>query len=149
MKVFPLCPGPMHNWPVVEAVAYAREVLAALHPDWTIALATNAEDSDEEEIRLALKRCKLDSWMDRIYCFRKIGKRKPSPFFFHYILNDLNLSTEVVIFVGDDFETDILGANHVGMRAIWVNSNSLQKRTSPLHRTIHNLNELPSVLTDW
>src|SRR5512139_1210601 len=81
MRVFPQYPGPMSAWPQVEALPYALETLSTLHPTFTLCLATNAADSDESDIRLALARVGLDPFLDRVYCFRKIGYKKPLPEF--------------------------------------------------------------------
>src|SRR5512139_810619 len=86
MRVFPQYPGPMSAWPQVAAMPHALEALSILHPDYTLCLATNAADSTEAEIRLALARVALDPYLDRVYCFRKIGYKKPLPEFFNFIL---------------------------------------------------------------
>ena len=100
-------------------------MLAALHPDWTLALATNADDSDEADIRAALQRVNLDRCLDKVYCFKKIGYKKPSLEFFQYILDDLKLTPQSVCMVGDNYEADVLGANACGIRAVWFNEHSL------------------------
>jgi len=57
MVDLPGCFGPMASWPRVEAVAHAQETLGQLRAaGWHIALATNAADSDEDQIRIALAR---------------------------------------------------------------------------------------------
>ena len=45
--------------------------------------------------------------------------RKPAPEIFHRALNRLGVDAQEAIFVGDDPEADIRGAQGVGMRAIW------------------------------
>jgi len=45
---------------------------------------------------------------------------KPSPHFFSLALNDLNLSPENVVMIGDDIESDIFGAQRMGMRGVLV-----------------------------
>jgi HAD superfamily hydrolase (TIGR01458 family) len=45
---------------------------------------------------------------------------KPSPHFFALALNDLNLRPEHVVMIGDDIESDIIGANRMGMRGVLV-----------------------------
>ena len=138
--------GPMKDWPRLEAIPGAADMLACLHADWTLALATNATDSDEKDIRLALHRVGLDRWLDRIYCCKKIGHKKPSREFFRYILDDLRLSPQSLCMVGDNYELDVLGANACGMRAIWFNQHSDENREGDLHRTIHTLDALPDAL---
>jgi putative hydrolase of the HAD superfamily len=141
--------GPMKDWPRVEAIPGAAEMLAALHPDWILAIATNAADSDEMDIRAALQRVDLDRWLDKVYCFNKIRHKKPSLEFFQYILEDLKLSPQSVCMVGDNYEVDVLGANSCGMRAIWFNEHSLEERQAALHRSIHSLAALPEALKDF
>src|SRR5512140_3698060 len=96
MRVFPEFHGPMKDWPRLEAVAGAAEMLTALQPDWTLCLATNAADSDEADIRAALRRVDLERWLDKIYCARAIGYQKPAREYFDYIRRDLGLPADKV-----------------------------------------------------
>ena len=146
MRDDPNASGPMFTWDHVEVMPYAFQVLTSLRSEWLIALATNAVDSDEIDIRKALQRVDLDSLIDKVYCFRQIGYKKPSSEFFKFILNDLKLNSSQIVMIGDKFENDILGANQFGIRAIWFNAQSNESKTSKMYRTIHDLNELPNVL---
>jgi len=149
MRDFKEFNGPMKDWPRVEAIPGAAEMLAALRPNWTLALATNADVSTEMDIRAALQRVNLDQLLDKVYCFKKIGHKKPSFQFFQYILDDLKLTPRSIIMVGDKYETDVLGANKCNLRAIWFNEHSLEVREDDLHRTIHELGALPVSLKDF
>lgn len=146
MRVFPGSRGPMVSWPRVEPVPHAAQVLADLHEGWTLALATNAPASDETHIRAAFDRVNLSQFLDKVYCFRAIGHRKPSPAFFQYVLNDLNLDSSQVVMVGDEFEADVIGAYQAGIRAIWFNERTEEDRKGALHCTIHDLRELAGAL---
>jgi putative hydrolase of the HAD superfamily len=139
----------MAAWPQVEAMPYAEEVLSELHTRTMLAVATNAADSDEVEIRAALGRVGLNKLLDKVYCYRKIGHKKPSKEFFGYILSDLGLEPSQAIMVGDDFEADVVGANNCGIQAIWYNSRTEENRESLMHRTIHDLRSLPKVLDSF
>jgi putative hydrolase of the HAD superfamily len=149
MRVFPEAKGPMSGWPQLEAIPYARETLMALRPGWTVALATNAVDSGEAEIREALARVQLDELVDRVFCYRQIGSRKPSPQFFEFILGDLGLDPSQVTMVGDSYEDDVLGANQSGIRAVWFNPGSEAEPSGEMFRTIHDLRDLEGVLGCW
>jgi len=146
MRDFKEFNGPMNDWPRVEAIPGAAGMLAALHSDWILAIATNAGDSDELDIRAAMQRVDLNRWLDKIYCFKKIGHKKPSREFYQCILDDLKLAPQFVCMVGDNYEADVLGANACGIPAIWFNSHSLEDRQAVLHRTIHSLSALPGAL---
>lgn len=121
MRVFPEFQGPMHQWPRTELMPFVGETLPILHKQWMTAMATNAEDSDEKDIRQALIQAGIDPWIDRIYCYRKIGIRKPDPKFYEFIINDLGLSASQIVMIGDDPQNDILGARKAGIAAVWYN----------------------------
>lgn len=146
MRVFPEHEGPMLDWPQVEAVDGIRETLTELRPDWTVVLATDAADSEEREIWAALARTGLDELIDRVYCFRGVGHRKSAPEYFQSVLTDLGIDAKDAVMVGDDLEADVLSANRSGIRAIWFRENSAERATGVLHRTIHDLRELPEAL---
>lgn len=146
MRVFPECEGPMFEWPRVEPVDGMKEALAKLHPEWMIALATNAADSEEQEIWSALARVGLDRLIDRVFCYRGVGHRKSEPAYFEHVLADLGIEPNYAVMVGDDIETDVLSANRSGIRAIWFHEDGTENKTSTMHRTIHGLSEMPVAL---
>jgi HAD superfamily hydrolase (TIGR01458 family) len=45
---------------------------------------------------------------------------KPSPDFFDLALNDMDLSKEEVVMIGDDIQTDVRGAQNAGMKGVLV-----------------------------
>ena len=45
---------------------------------------------------------------------------KPSPHFFSLALHDLHMNPENVVMIGDDIESDIIGAQRMGMRSVLV-----------------------------
>jgi putative hydrolase of the HAD superfamily len=149
MRVFPEFEGPMAAWPQVEAMPHAIKVLSDLRTQSMLAVATNAADSEEAEIWAALSRVGLEKLLDKVYCYRKIGHKKPSKEFFEYILADLGVEQSRVIMVGDDFEADVVGANNCGIRAIWYNPRTDEKHESPMHRTVHDLRVLPQTLDSF
>jgi len=149
MRVFPEYQGAMADWPQVAAVAHAGEVLAKLHTQCRLAVATNAKDSDEAEIWAALQRVNLAEHLDQVYCLRRIGYAKPFAQFFAFILDDLQIPASQVLMVGDELEKDILGANLAGLRAVWLNEHDNQEHNTDWIRTIHDLSELPDALKPW
>jgi len=158
MRDFREFSGPMSMWPRVEALPYVSEALAELHPRWILALATNAVDSNEKDIAQALQRADLVRFIDRIYCYRGIGHKKPTPQYFNHVLSDLQLDRDQVVMVGDDFASDIAGANQSGIRAIWfceqsdeqsIEQSCVQTIEQPIdnnYRIIRNFRELPSTV---
>jgi HAD superfamily hydrolase (TIGR01662 family) len=142
----PQATGPMSTWQHVEAIPHSVQALTILRSNWIIALATNAVDSSETDIRSALQRVGLNTLIDKVYCFRHIGHKKPSIEFFEYVLEDLKMDCSQVVMIGDSFKNDVLGANEAGIRAIWFNPQSVEKNTGKTYQTIHSLDELPIML---
>lgn len=146
MRVYPEYNGRMVDWPRVSALPGAAETLAQLQSKYRLVVATNARDSDETDIWEALKRAGLAHFLERVYCFRSVGVSKPERAFYDFILNDLGAQAQQTLMVGDDWETDILGANRAELWAIWLNESSDETRNGPLIGTIHHLSELPWVI---
>jgi putative hydrolase of the HAD superfamily len=146
MRVFQTSSGPMATWPRVEAMPYAVATLSKLYPTFTICLATNAADSNESEIRAALARVNLDRYLDRIFCARSIGYKKPHPAYFANILEQLNLGPSQVVMIGDDYEADIPGALYSGLHAIWLHPYPSPHPAHPRLQVIPDLSQLPAAV---
>jgi len=144
MRDLPGMTGAMCDWPRVETMPGAAEVLAELHPCWTIALATNAGRSSDAQILAALARGGLDGYVDQIYCARTVGHRKPAREFFDYIVAHAGCGKDQIIVVGDSYEKDIAGARSAGLRALWCSEAA--DVSDPERPRISNLRELPSAL---
>ena len=121
MRVFPEYSGAMVDWPEVQPIPHIEIALAALLPLYHLGLATNAVNSDEGQIWAALERANLESFFERVFCFRSLGLRKPAPEFFKAILKELGVKPDEVIMVGDELEVDIRGARLAGLSTIWFN----------------------------
>jgi FMN phosphatase YigB (HAD superfamily) len=147
MRVFPEYTGPMVTWPKLELMPFAGNILPVLHKEWIIALATNADDSTEQDIRNALEKVNISGRIDHIYCFRKIGYKKPSPEFFKYISEDLKIHKSDIIMIGDDLDSDVLGAQNAGIPAIWYNPFSTPGCDTDSIRTFQDYKELPLILS--
>lgn len=143
-------PGPMASWPRVEAVPHAREALEALKSQhWHVALATNAAESGEAEVRKALGRVGLDEFVDRVFSSRDVGYKKPTPEFFAFLSAELGVGPDNLVMVGDNAEIDVLGANAAGIRAVWLCTGDRELPPDPMRATIHDLAELPGLLALW
>ncbi len=149
MRVFPGAVGPMVHWPRVEAVPGVRRALVALRPQAVLGLATNAADSDAAEIRAALVRVRLSSYFEKLYCYRGLGVRKPSPEYFAAVLADLGLPPERVVMVGDEWRADIDGALAAGLWAVWYDPGHRGECRHERARTLHDMHRLPAALQEW
>ena len=142
-------PGPMCSWPRVEAMPGVLALMRSLQGRAKIALATNAADSQEQEIRDALTLAGLSPFVERIFCFRSVGHKKASPPFFAHVMRELKVPAQQLAMVGDDFEQDVTAASAVGIKAVWFNARNQESRSGANYRTIHAFTELPQLLDEW
>lgn len=112
---------PMCEWAEVRPIQDAEAALALLNGKGHCHLATNSLSSDEEQIRKALAMAGLSEYITKIYCYRALGLKKPSPEFFDHILRDLGTTKSEVIMIGDGLEKDVIGALDCGIQAVWYN----------------------------
>lgn len=144
------CSGPMVGWEYVEAIPHARDTLRELRSrGWRLALATNAGDSHERNIRTALARVEMDELLDRVYCSSAVGYTKPAPEYFDFIKNDLGVEASELVMVGDHLGADVIGANRAGLRAVWLSRDGRTAPPDDMRRTICDLAQLPGLLDSW
>jgi putative hydrolase of the HAD superfamily len=99
-----------------------------------------------------LQRAKLDASGLRDYfgataISREVGVKKPDPRIFALALGQLGVSAQDSAFVGDTPKSDIVGALAAGMKAIWLNRDSVPQPEGIVpDRTIRSLDELPETL---
>ncbi|WP_293746816.1 HAD-IA family hydrolase [uncultured Paraglaciecola sp.] len=132
--------GSMCDWPKVQVVDGAKACLQRLSEHAYCHLATNAEDSSEAQIRLALKRAGLSDYIERIFCRENLGVGKTAPSYYHKITERLNVSPEHVTMIGDSLERDVHQALKAGIKVVWYNPNGGQAEFDTL--TINKLNML-------
>ena len=142
MHDYPERTTPMVEWESVEVIDGIADLLTYLQSSGRrMILATSAAISDEDQIRGALARGRLDQYFSGIYCFKNTNLPKGEEFY-RYILKDLHLSASYVLMVGDGFEKDIRIPNALGMFAVWFNPQSVDVRRDEMHFTVHSMEQL-------
>jgi putative hydrolase of the HAD superfamily len=132
--------GKMRDWPEVEAVDGAAAALEHLSAERKIYVATNAVESDENDIRAALERVGLARFITGYFCRANVGIGKGSPDYYHAILDALGIDAYDATMVGDSYANDIAPALQAGMRAVWLNPAGGDENDKL--RIISNLREL-------
>lgn len=69
-------------------------------------------------------------------------KTKPNPAMYELILKKMRLKPSETVFVGDNYEHDILGPKKAGMKTIWLNKLGKKKKAD---FAIRKLTELPKL----
>ncbi len=90
-----------------------------------------------EALSIVLERLGIRKYFNKIWSSANYGRIKPSRDFFemaieNVLLDNPNESREDIVFIGDTYSTDVVGANRVGLDVIWIN-----------HKTESNVDNLP------
>lgn len=149
MKGIPGMKGPMKDWPRVESVPGARSILRTLHGKVGIGLATGMAGAEEADVRAALAREDLESFVKRVFCPGNLGLTKADPAFYLRIAEALHSDGAHLVMVGNHFEEDCEAAVAAGFRAVWFNPRDDENRVREHLTTIHHLEALPGVLMGW
>jgi len=119
-------------------------VLDQLKKDYCLLLLTNGSP-DLQMTKLSLTP-ELPSYFKHIVISGNYGKGKPDPGIFQYALSLMALEADEVLMVGDNLNTDILGANRTKIKSVWVNRHQKISTDITPAFEIQNLTELFSVL---
>jgi putative hydrolase of the HAD superfamily len=92
--------------------------LRSLVPKYRLGVVTNF--AYPSAIHAILGKFGLEKIFDPIIISGDVGWIKPSPIIFQVALSKLGLSSDQVVFVGDDPEADIRGAKNVGMKTVFL-----------------------------
>jgi HAD superfamily hydrolase (TIGR01509 family) len=139
----PLDARPVHLMPGVA------EVLPQIA--LPLALWANTRGAAETDVRGWLERAGLSRLFRWVITSVDAGARKPAPQFFQYALARCGLAKEDVLFVGNQLNTDVSGAEALGIPTIWLSGPDHRSaddgpcNASPTY-TIRTLNDLPFLL---
>jgi FMN phosphatase YigB (HAD superfamily) len=75
-----------------------------------------------------IQRLELDTFFkdEQIIVSEEIGYSKPQRQIFHHALDRFRIIPERTLFIGDNYYTDMCGANAAGLDALWVNPYELK-----------------------
>lgn len=118
--------GPMYQWPTIKVIEGATDCLSALSLNASCHLATDARDSDVEDIAKALKRGGIDQFIEQIFCYQRIGYSKSEAAFYEHIVRELGAELSDIVMIGDSIECDVRVPRSIGMDAIWYNPELLE-----------------------
>ena len=76
----------------------------------------------------------------------EIGYGKPTPQIYQWTLDRLNVSPGETIMVGDNWRRDAIGAQHLGIRGVWINMGRPRPTADEPCLEISSLADLPAAL---
>jgi FMN phosphatase YigB (HAD superfamily) len=85
-----------------------------------LALWANTRVATEVDVRAWLTRAGLDPFFRWVVTSVDARVRNPAPGFFEHALRVCDLTKDTVLFVGNQLNTDIAGAEAFGIRTVWL-----------------------------
>lgn len=119
----------------------ALEVIEELSKDYSLHILTNGFN---EVQFVKIENSGLKPYFRKIITSEMIGIQKPNVEIFNFALNEANALLEGSIMIGDDQETDIMGAKKAGMDQVFVNFHHEDLKTKATYH-IHQLKDLLSI----
>ena len=88
----------------------------------------------------------LDTCFDTVVLSEDAGANKPAPAFFDYALRVTGADVPTTLMIGDNFQTDILGAQQAGLAVIYFNRYPEYPAPSPVDYEVTSLREIMEIL---
>ncbi len=120
MVEYPDEQGPMALWSRVAPMAGVMTSIVAVARKYPCYVAANAGNSTAEQVKQALARIGIARFFQGFYTHRELGAKKPSKDFFEHLAQELGSPCEEVIYIGNDYDRDIVPAKLAGMTTIYV-----------------------------
>ncbi|WP_190242619.1 HAD family hydrolase [Hymenobacter lapidiphilus] len=107
-----------------QPVAGALALLRRLKPDFRIGVVTNNRTSEQEE---KLDYLGMSGLVDALITSEAVGVLKPDPAIYHVALQRLQGRPAETVMVGDNWVADVVGAQAVGIRPVWLNRGGVSR----------------------
>ena len=93
-----------------------------------------------------LNACGLKDYFDTIILSEDAGVNKPSPLFFDYALRQSGAQRETTLMIGDNLQTDIMGAMAAGIDALFFNRYPEYEKTTAPTFVVTSLRDIMKIL---
>lgn len=121
----------------------AKEILASLkNRGYKIGILSNSSEISYNVI----ENFKLKDFVDDIVLSCEVGYLKPDPRIFQKSLENLNLTEDDAVMVGDKITTDVLGAKTIGMDIIYFNKSEKENNSNPNLSFVAITNKLTEIV---
>lgn len=135
----------------IQLMPHVLEVL----PQIGIPMAawSNTRSAREKEVRCLLRAAGIEHYFTWVITSIDAGHRKPNREFFDFALRNCGISTDEVLFVGNQLNTDICGGLQCGIKTVWISGDLHRSPDETMTRVqiypdyeISSLAELPELI---
>lgn len=124
----------------------SETVLKSLYDNYRIGLICDSGMSPGKILRKVLEYHNVLKYFCCTIFSDEIGRNKPNPIVFRQALKKLEVKPTEAIHVGDLLETDIAGANAIGMKTVWFNWKNKSKKSKTNVLPDYEINSLSQIL---
>jgi putative hydrolase of the HAD superfamily len=121
---------------------YSKEILTYLKGKYRIHVITNGFNESQTKKMVSSG---LDGFFELIVTSETTGHKKPDPRIFYYAIEQLRTSAEYCLMIGDNPNSDILGAQNASIDQVFFNPEGKTIELKPTY-TISHLRELEDLL---
>lgn len=126
----------------VSLVPGVEEVLAYFYKqNKKIVILSNSTFSSPA-LMSQLETLKIDHYFTALLSSADNIYRKPSPYFFNLGIKSLNLNHQDVLYIGNDYYYDVMGASNLNLNICWFNENKEENKQNIKCLNITNYFEL-------
>lgn len=125
-----------------NVIPYTHEILSYLKPNYQLHIISNGFDDVQHS---KMKASKIHEYFDLIVTSDSSGYRKPQKGIFEYAMKEAGASKSDSIMIGDNMETDIIGAQNAYMDHIFFNPNGFQHDLNVTYE-ISSLKQIMNIL---
>lgn len=94
---------------------------------------------------MLLNKFDIRKYFERVVISVEVGWRKPRPEIFFKALELLDIDPDDALYVGDNYNVDVLGAKSVGIDVIWINRNN-EKISDQKYHPDHTVSKLTDII---
>ena len=114
-----------------------KDTLIKLRKKYKLAILTNGNAASQ---RRKLNTIDIYDLLDYTLVSSEYGIKKPDKKIFEYTANQLNLDTSECVYVGDNYNIDVVGSRNSGMTPIYVSRNNEE------HNDVTTIKEIKELL---
>lgn len=93
-----------------------------------------------------IQKCRIENLIDDFITSEEVGEGKPNPKIFLEALKRNSTNIEDAIVIGDAWDLDILGANPIGIKSIWLNRRNQICPNPKMAKEIFDVSEILTVI---
>ncbi|MBN7811354.1 YjjG family noncanonical pyrimidine nucleotidase [Algoriphagus sp. H41] len=121
---------------------HSKEILAYLQANYRVHVITNGFNESQAK---KMKSAGLDGFFELVVTSETTGHKKPDPRIFHYAMEQLATHPEACLMIGDNPDSDILGAQRAEIDQVFFNPDKKTIALTPTYEISH-LRELEDLL---